>query len=671
VRLLPYCAYAISLTIFALAARLPLAGVAATALAFLVMTFAGVVSLRYLVPQVESLLPLLIFGSVFGSIFARICLIITGLWFGPSFVAVGLALGIVLSGASLLLALRPVGFPRWGPEEEHELRWILALNAAALFAMALPLWGAGHPTSRGYAFVPHFNEDFLNHVAYTAELARSLPPENPYFAGEPLHYYWFYHLWPAAVANLSGITAKDALVSTFPPTVFLFIAALAMLVRRFVAPSPPRQLATSIGLFAFSYIGILFLLIKLLPHLPGTFSKFVDTDHSYLSHSWFRDFLYEPHAVTALTYFLLLLYLDKLSSLHSTWSSTLVTGLLLGIVGLTDLFIALTALLWFATTRAPSFIRGETSRVRVMMSCVVALVVFLAAVGLGLFPLQSGGLRPGVHPLAKIAPALLLVELGPLFIFGAAGVYLCFRRGRNNEFDSMALLMIGTLFVACTVKMPLESDLVIRKAIKVLQLPLVVFSAVACARYLALQPGHWVRRIGLPVILGGSLTLATDIFQRVDLTTKRNPPTTYYSPSKMKSLEWIREHTPPDAVVQEFDEVRPGRSYADTLDLSISALGERRSLFGNYKLPYILHVNKPVMADRVALLLRAFSAKDPDALKNALDELPVSYLLVDSSQPGPHDALRHLTQSAYLAEVFRAGEITLLAKNLNATKSIR
>ncbi len=45
-------------------------------------------------------------------------------------------------------------------------------------------------------------------------------PENPYFAGQTLHYYWFYHLWPAAIIDLSGVTARSAVALTLPATLF-------------------------------------------------------------------------------------------------------------------------------------------------------------------------------------------------------------------------------------------------------------------------------------------------------------------------------------------------------------------------------------------------------------------------------------------------------------------
>ncbi len=251
--------YFTALTLFGVVARLPLGGAAATIISFMAMAFAGIACLRRLLPALDSSICVIIFGSILGLAGGRICLVLTGLCFGPSSFAAALALGLLLCAALLSFWPRPPALPRWNGEDWHELLWILGLNSAILLAMTLPYWGAGHLTSKGYAFVPHFDEDYLNHISVTAELAHSLPPQNPYFAGQTLHYYWFYHLWPAAVVNLSGATARDALVLTLPWAVLLFVGALTCLVRLFMPRSSPRHLAVGLGFLSPSFIGLVYL----------------------------------------------------------------------------------------------------------------------------------------------------------------------------------------------------------------------------------------------------------------------------------------------------------------------------------------------------------------------------------------------------------------------------
>jgi hypothetical protein len=654
--------YFMSLILFGVVARFPLGGTATTIFTLMVMAFVGIVFLRQLVPAINSSICLLVFGSVFGLVCGRLSLILAGLGLGPSVFSAALAFGLLPCIAFLLLRLRPRPLPRWGAEDQHELNWILGLNSAVLLAMAFPFWGAGHLTSKGYAFVPHFDEDYFNHIAYTAELARSLPPQNPYFAGQTLHYYWFYHLWPAAVVNLSGATARDALVLTLPSAVLLFVGALTCLVRFYMPKSSPRHLAIGLGFFAFSYIGIFYIVRLNFVYLNNYIGRFININYSYLSHSWFRDCLYEPHAVTAITFLLFLFYLRNITTTRSALGSSLLSGLVLGIIIMTDLFIGMIGLIWFVTANVRPFLRGNEGRAHIVLSSLVSIVVILSAFGLQLFPARGGALRLGIHPMAKFAPIYLLVELGPLFAFGAVGLYLSLRQGRIPFFHSMLLLLAIALFLCFTVVIPLEPNQVIRKAIKVVQVPLVVFTSVACSVYLDLPSRHWFRLAGVPVILAGFLTLCTDIFQYVDIETERSPATTYISLSKMQALEWIRNHTASDAIVQLLDEVRPERGYAGTLDLSIPALGERRTLFGNYKLPYLLHVDKAELNKRKVIIEQVFVSGDPYDLRKNLERLPLHYLLVDASFSGPLDAIRQLKVSGYLEEVFRAGEITVLVK---------
>jgi hypothetical protein len=233
----------------------------------------------------------------------------------------------------------------------------------------------------------------------------------------------------------------------------------------------------------------------------------------------------------------------------------------------------------------------------------------------------------------------------------------------------MVLLLVIALVLGFTIVVPLEPNQVIRKSIKVVQIPLVVFASIACATYFEPRSRPWLRIIGVGVILAGCLTLGTDIFQYVDLETQRSPETTYISPGKMDALEWIRKNTAPAAIVQLLDEVRPDREFNDTHDLSITALGERRTLFANYKLPYLLQVSSGDLSHRIRILEEVFVARDPGDLRTTLDRLPAHYLLVDAGSPGPLDAVRRLTVSGYMREVFRAGEVCLLVKSEGAPPS--
>ena len=656
------CVYILALLAFGTMARLPLAGAVITSASFMALAYSGIVFLRELVPAISSPVSLCIFGAVFGMVCGRVSLLIAGLCIGPSFLASTFSLGVLVCAAFLLARLRPRPPLSWKAENWHELHWILGLNAAVLLAMALPVWGAGHLTPKGFAFVPHFDLDFFNHIATTAEIAYCLPPQNPYFAGQTLHYYWFYHLWPASVIGLSGVTARDALLLSVPATVFLFVAALIITTGVGIRTSLPRYLAVALGLFAYSYIGVVFVMGAVMRVLVQKQADKIFGNYSYLSHSWIRDFLYEPHAVTAVTLLVFLFYVTNDPKTQRGLIPSLVSGLILGVIPITDSFIGLIALLWFALMKLGPFLRKEESRVNITASFMVALGLILMAFRLQILPVRGDAFRFAIHPMAKIAPVYLLVEHGPLFVFAVVG-FFCRFHPSAVPFRRSCLLLLGVaLFLGFSVLVPLEPNIVIRKGIKAAQFPFVILASFAFSRYLDLPSRHWIRLAGIPVVIAGCVTLCTDIYQYTDLESERTPPTTYISPDKMRSLDWIRNRTPRDAIVQLLDEVRPERSYADTLDLSIPALGERRTLFGNYKLPYLTHVAKQEIDERIAILEKVYSAKDSQVLRHYLDRLPPHYILVDRSSPGPLSLIQRLTTAGYLKEVFRAGEITVVLK---------
>lgn len=654
--------YLAAVIIFGIAARVPVAGVVAAFLSFLVMGFAGVVFLSHLAPKLNSVAALLIFGTTLGLACGRLLLVVFDLCFGPSFATAALSFSLLAVVGFFVWRTGARVLPRWNADEEKELISIVGLNAAVLLAMAVAFWGVGRLTSGGYAFAPYFFLDFLSHATCASALARQLPPENPYFAGQIFHYYWFYHLWPAAIINLSGITARSAITLTQPVNAFLFVGSLFCLGKPYMPKCTTRLWAIGLGLFAFSYIGIFFLIKNAPIRLLESISRAIHIDYSCISHSWYRDLLYEPHAVTALSGLLLLVYLESASMTRERPRTSVLAGLVLGVVAVTDLFVGMIALLWFAAMNAGPFLRSKQLRLRIVAASLLALTVVAGAFALQLFPARSGQLRLGIHRAARYGPVYLLIELGPVLLFGVAGLYLCLRRRQSAIFRPILCLGIVSLFVAFAVIVPVEINQIIRKSIKVVQIPLVVLATLGLDAWAGLPKRHWLRWGGAAVVVGGFLTFCTDVFLYTDIQPSKHTATCYVSADRMTALEWVRDHTPAQAVVQLLDEVRPKRKVAINFDISVPAISERRTLFGNYKYLYLTHVKDHLIDARKAILERVFTASKAGDLKDSLDRLPPCYLVVDKTAPGPLDAVEELKESRYLQEVFRAGTVGVFWK---------
>lgn len=99
----------------------------------------------------------------------------------------------------------------------------LVLAVLLTVLLAIPYLHVGVETDAGIAYRAYYSGDYLKHVAVTVELMRGvIPPDNPYFAGEKLHYYWMFYLFPAMIAETGGADTVEPVLQT----VNLFLAGV-------------------------------------------------------------------------------------------------------------------------------------------------------------------------------------------------------------------------------------------------------------------------------------------------------------------------------------------------------------------------------------------------------------------------------------------------------------
>ncbi len=652
---LPLLSLIISCVSFGYVAHLSLTGTVVALGTFVVMAVPGIVLLRRVWPEDQAGLPVLVFGSVLGLALGRFCLVATSLVCGPGPLGVGIAL-LVLIGSSAL-AFCWFGrrlLPGWDDSDAQEAKWIGSLLTVLFFSLAVVYWGVGRPTPQGFAFVPYFDLDYLNHASVTAELTRGIPPENPDFAGERLHYYWGYHLWPAAIKSLTGVSAREALTATVLPTVALFVAAVGLWLRSYLSDRVVRYAAVGVGLFASSYLGLLALAKLALPsvvtRVPGLSGGGGD---SMLSHCWFRDFLYEPHAVTALSLFLAVMVLNHARPARHSWGAGCLIGVGFGAMMVTDTFVGMVGLVCFAVTNLSGFFRDPPARPPLLLAAGVTVLVFVGARALGVFPDGNRALGLGVHPMTKVAPLYLLGELGPLFVFGVVGAGMLLYRGGSGGWLPLVALLGSTLLLGFCLRMAaVEPNIVLRKSLKVLQFPFVALTAVALRAVLS-----DARRFGwaaVLVVVPGLVTRGTDTLKYLDLIGPSS--TTYVTGEEMEMLDWVRANTPSDAVLLT---VNPDRVYGAGTDRLIVALGERRTYYDNDFMPRVYQVPAPLIEERKEHLRRLFAASDAEALSGVLADLPPLYLYVAEQSPGPIAAVRVLEERGALRLVHRSGQFSL------------
>lgn len=80
-----------------------------------------------------------------------------------------------------------------------------------------------------------FTTDDPKHYAFIGELSHGLyPPRNPFFANDPLHYYYFYHLLTAVLAVVSGINMFLAKAISHLLIINLFVISFFFFARQFL-----------------------------------------------------------------------------------------------------------------------------------------------------------------------------------------------------------------------------------------------------------------------------------------------------------------------------------------------------------------------------------------------------------------------------------------------------
>jgi hypothetical protein len=617
----------------------------------------GAYLLRWLLPQEESRSHLLVFGAVLGLSVERAFLIPMAMIVNIGSAAISLAaLGFVVAVVAILRS-RQLEF-RCSPTGISTARAIIWLAILLLVPISLAYFGVGAPTARGYAFSPYFNHDYLQHASIVAELTKGLLPENPYFSGEPLHYYWFFHLWPAGLSSATGTASTQALTATTPLVALVFAAALFLALDS-DGTARPRFLACALALFAPSYIGVLSVARLVAPELLSRIPGVGAADYSLLSHSWFRDSLYEPHALTALSILLTALYLGRCTPDRNGLTISIVRGILGGLLFLCDALIALVGAAFLGLRSLLAWQRGERSVPALVSEAAAAAATVLGVIASGALPVPGTALQVAIHPMAKVAPLYLLVELGPLAVAGAWGIVLCIRsRGAIlASWRDWALLCGLSLGLTFFLLVPNDPNTALRKGLKVMQIALVAFAVAPCAEVLARRT--W-RVAAAPLVLLGALTVGTDLVHYLRLAGASS--TTYVSAAEWEVLAWIRRCSPRTAVFQDVSEVRPNRAFKDTFHSMIASLGERRTLFGSHHQPYIMRVDATELTRRRDLLLAVFGARQPQELQQGLAALPsLDLLYADRAQPGPHAAIEQLKTGGLLRQQYCSGPICIFA----------
>src|SRR5436190_15023137 len=102
--------------------------------------------------------------------------------------------------------------------------------------VGLPYSHVGIDLPEGRAYRAYFTADFVWEMAVVSEVSKGdMPPRNPYYLKDQLHYYWLMHLLPSAEHRaLPGIRLEQLLLTNALLEGLMFLGFFYFFVRHFV-----------------------------------------------------------------------------------------------------------------------------------------------------------------------------------------------------------------------------------------------------------------------------------------------------------------------------------------------------------------------------------------------------------------------------------------------------
>jgi hypothetical protein len=434
---------------------------------------------------------------------------------------------------------------------------ILLLVLAATY---LPFSHIGKPQPQGLAYRAYFSSDYLKHFSVVEAINHGkLPPANPYFEGEALHYYWLGYAVPALLAKLGGSVPRAMFAWSFMVN-FLFLALLVVTVREIGVRRRLLPYFLTAAALTTSLEGLYFFVYK----SGSNFEKFLVLGSEYNIDAltrWLwnlpqidtllRSMLYTPQhlmAVSLLLVFSLSVLLDpnKPLFLSALIAATLAASFFIGGI----LLFAWMASFLIRETRL--LLRRKTKVLSTLGRALTSfLLPWLAVALFQVLSMSEFGWRSEFF-LQKLTPAqaalLLFLNIGVLLLTGLAGCVLVRFPARLFHLILFWLALLLILFVRIR---NFENDLSLKLGL-VLVIELLIFTAFLFEKFgLRGLPALFLIML---LVLPGTATLFLDIRNSADIANKRF---TFYLPVEEKAvLDWVRLNTPAAAVVQTFPPAR-------------------------------------------------------------------------------------------------------------------
>ena len=479
-------------------------------------------------------------------------------------------------------------------------------DAAAYAAVVLAVVAiVGRPYSQvgvdvpdGRAYRAYFTADFVWAMAVVSEVSKGdVPPRNPYYLDDSLHYYWLMHLLPAVEhrAAPAAFSVEQLLLVNALWTALAFAGFFYFLVRHFVDRPWPAALACIGVLFCSSFEGI-DRLLWIREH-RGSLDELrvlnIDAIGNWIYHGMKIDglhrlLLYQPqHQLSYLLGFSALL-LPVQAPDASRPGLLFLAGVFLAMALLWSSFVAVIFAAMAAVYETVRLVQARRWRAFVPCAATAAvpLTLALAMVALLQYVDRAPGGNPllalGLNPLAANRVALtIFLNAGPVVMVALVGVAAAIWRRALARFVPLFIVLATSALFYFFVDVPDHQNvyvgLHVGKLVFIALTPLCGFALQECwARGRVVR---WSMSAGAALVAIAALpTVLIDLYNTQDVSNRAMGPgfrwTVVLSPAEMKGLDWIKRETPPVARVQVEPYVRDRDAYY------VTAFAERRTAGG-------------------------------------------------------------------------------------------
>jgi hypothetical protein len=461
---------------------------------------------------------------------------------------------------------------------------LLAFVLLFLFLVLHPYSQAGKPVAEGLQYHDLFSTVFFKHMSITGELARAeIPPENPFFVGQKLNYYWLFHVFPSIVHSSLNIPLEETLFLLTWVVSITALFAILILIHAFATRTSDLIFAVIPLLFAYSYDGAL-----VLTHLKRQARPLLDfssvnidaAGRTYLDSpeviGIYRAFVFDPHHMFAICLMVVAFLLFR-RALYSQSKASAACGLVLlgGIAG-HSAFIAYTAVLWILLWLLVEVLRGQASFFKdPKFLSFAALIVLGYSIFYfrfpGLFEIGKSNVSFSLIPHSTL---FVLLDFGALLVLGSLGLFLGIKKKDWRILPLFVLILVGFSQLLFTYFPQWPHDLSMKTGHSIY----IAFACLAAHFFSKQASGSYRRRLATVAFAAISIpavpTLIMDWYSLQQTGNKKT--TTLITHDDLEACEWIDKNLSEASVIQSYP-VRDGAAFYSI----IPTFAQRRTALGD------------------------------------------------------------------------------------------